>query len=615
MLLLAALTLSGCAGAGKNVAAGEETIAASEGLGEGLEPVYASRLQDGSYEIRVDSSSSMFPIAACRLTVRDGAMSARMTMGGTGYSRLYMGTAAQAAAASQEGWISPEEDGDGAVIFEVPVEALDQEVACSAFSRRKEKWYDRTLVFRSDSLPAEAFQEGELVTAESLGLKDGAYLAEVALSGGSGRASVESPASLRVEGGKVWARIVWSSSNYDYMKVEGERYDREEGEETSTFEIPVTVFDRGMAVIADTVAMSEPHEIEYTLTFDSDSIRPAGSLSLRHATQFSAEYGEDGCVLITIGGRDRYLAVPPGAEPSEELAEGAVQIPVPVTSLYLTATSAMDLIRALDCVDRVTLSGTQASGWYIEEAREAMEAGRMLYAGKYSAPDYERILETGCSLAVESTMIYHTPEVKEQLERLGIPVLVERSSYESDPLGRMEWLKLYGILLGKEELAEQLFEEEEARLAPVLEQEKTGKTAAFFYITSNGAVNVRKSGDYVARMIEMAGGVYVPGNLGNDNALSTMNMQLEAFYATAKDADYLIYNSTIDGELSTREQLLDKSSLLADFKAVREGNVWCTGRNMFQETMGLGEMVLDLHRMLTQKDPDPEEMTYLHRLR
>ena len=151
-------------------------------------------------------------------------------------------------------------------------------------------------------------------------------------------------------------------------------------------------------------------------------------------------------------------------------------------------------------------------------------------------------------------------------------------------------------------------------MEPVLGQETTGKTVAFFYITTVGTVNVRKSGDYVAEMIRMAGGQYVPQNLENNgNALSTMNMDMESFYAAAKDADILVYNSTIDGELELMEQLLQKSSLLADFKAVQTGDVWCTGQNMFQESMGLGEMILELHTLLT--DPNPQNLTYLHRLR
>ena len=253
--------------------------------------------------------------------------------------------------------------------------------------------------------------------------------------------------------------------------------------------------------------------------------------------------------------------------------------------------------------------------YLILRARAAMEAGEILYAGKYSAPDYERIYAEGCDLAVESTMIYHTPEVKEQLEELGVPVLVERSSYESHPLGRMEWLKLYGVLLGREDQAQERFRQTLDRLAPVLDQEGTGKTVAFFYITSNGGINVRKPGDYISKLIGMAGGEYVFQDLGGEeNALSTMNLQMEAFYAGAKDADLLIYNSAVDGGLSTLDELLEKNEVLAEFKAVQEGNVWCTGQDLFQSSMGLGDLLLDIHTVLTQEDPEPGSLTYLYRL-
>ena len=240
----------------------------------------------------------------------------------------------------------------------------------------------------------------------------------------------------------------------------------------------------------------------------------------------------------------------------------------------------------------------------------------MLYAGKYSAPDYEEILSEQCDLAIESTMIYHNPEVKEKLEQLGIPVLVERSSYESHPLGRTEWMKLYAVLLGKEEAAETAFEEQAEKLEALSSEENTGKTVAFFYINSTGAVNIRKSNDYVSKMIELAGGVYVPEDTGaDDNALSTMNMQMEEFYAKAKNADYLIYNSAIEGELESIDQLLQKSELLGDFKAVKEGNVWCTGKNLFQETTGLGTMIEEIHQILTSEDDSLDTLTYMHRLK
>lgn len=259
------------------VASADEMAGVKDVVEEGMTPIDGSQVKDGVYDITVDSSSSMFQIVSCELTVENGSMTAQMTMGGTGYLYVYMGTGEQAANADESEYIPFDEDAAGAHTYTVPVEALDAGVPCAAFSKNKEKWYDRTLVFRADSLPTDAFAEGVVTTAEDLSLADGAYQVDVTLEGGSGRASVESPAQMTVENGKVTATIVWSSSNYDYMKVDGVRYDAVIENDRSVFTIPVTCFDWKMAVVADTIAMSQPHEIDYALRFDSASISPVAS--------------------------------------------------------------------------------------------------------------------------------------------------------------------------------------------------------------------------------------------------------------------------------------------------------------------------------------------------
>ena len=337
------------------------------------------------------------------------------------------------------------------------------------------------------------------------------------------------------------------------------------------------------------------------------------ALELSYADQFSVNYYEGGYKLFTIEGDGKFLLVPDGEEAPEDLPDDITVLSHTPKSIYLVATSAMDFFCGLDALDHISLSGTNADGWYIDKAKTALEDGSIAFAGKYSAPDYEQILAAGCDLAIESTMIYHKPEVKEKLEELGIPVLVEHSSYESHPLGRTEWVKLYGALLGKEDEAEALFEEQASQLKSLENTENTGKTVAFFYINSMGAANVRKAGDYVSKMIDIAGGQYIFKDLGADEeGQSTMNMGMEDFYAGAKDADYIIYNSTIDGELKSLDELLKKSALLKDFKAVKEGNVWCLTKSMFQETTCLGDVIMDMHQMLTEEDP--QGLTYLYRL-
>lgn len=325
---------------------------------------------------------------------------------------------------------------------------------------------------------------------------------------------------------------------------------------------------------------------------------------LEYAKEFTVDECTGGTKLITIQNA-RYLIVPENSTVPNGLSEDITVLQKPLENVYLVSTSAMDPILKLGALSAVTLSGTSAENWYLPEAKEAMEDGEISYAGKYSAPDYEFIVSANCGLAIENTMIYHTPEVKEQLEKFGIPVLVERSSYESDPLARMEWVKLYGILFDKEAEAETFFNEQVQRIQPLLEQDATGKTAAFFSVTSNNLVTVRKSNDYVAKMMGMAGGEYIFSDLSdNGNNLATINLSLEEFYAGAKDADVLIYNSTIEGKIETTEQLLSKCPMLADFKAVQNGNVWCTTQSLFQESMELPDLILDMNRVFTAESPN-----------
>ena len=309
------------------------------------------------------------------------------------------------------------------------------------------------------------------------------------------------------------------------------------------------------------------------------------TMPLDYAAQFSVSYAGDEYKRITIGQDQEFLLVTEGAAVPSGVPEGVTVLQQPLDEIYLVASAAMDSFAQLGAVDSIRFSGRKESDWYIEQAKEAMSAGDMLYAGKYSEPDYELILSQGCDLVLENTMIYHSPEVIEQFETLGIPVLVEMSSYESEPFGRMEWVKLYGALIGKENEAAALFEEKMDSVSGILGAAPTGKTVTFFYVTSNGAVNVRKSTDYVAKSIAMAGGEYVSfDNTEEENAQSTVTIQMEAFYSGAHDADVLIYNSIIDGGLT---------------------------KDFYQESLELSDLVVDLHTVLSGADTPLRFLTKL----
>ena len=509
-------------------------------------------------------------------------------------------------------------------------------------------------------------QTETVLTKEETGweFQDGTYQMEVELLGGSGRASVASPAKVEIKDGKAVATLEWSSPNYDYMVVDGEKYLPVNTEGNSVFQIPVEAFDQDIVVIADTVAMSTPHEIEYTLNFhagengqnaakagtaeqeDADGAEkgqqtaavgenPAKtaaapltydhSMELSYAENFAVDYYEGGYKLLTtrLNG-DRILIVPKHQQAPEDAealvspsAEGEpgklIVLQEPVKNLYLVASSVMDMFAQLDSMDAISMCGLKEEDWYIPAAKQAMKDGTLLYAGKYSQPDYELLLSQNCSMAIENSMIYHTPEVMEKLGEFGIPTLVEYSSYEEHPLGRVEWVRFFGALLDQEEKADQLFEKQKEALKRVETEESTGKTVAFFYITSNGLVQVRQSTDYIPKMIELAGGKYVFENLGDpDSRRSTVNLQLEDFYDGAQDADFLVYNTTIDRQVQTLEDLLKKCSLLKDFKAVKNHQVWCTTEDMYQQSMSAGNLIEDFHRMLTGDD---KETRYLYRLK
>lgn len=326
-------------------------------------------------------------------------------------------------------------------------------------------------------------------------------------------------------------------------------------------------------------------------------------MPLSYATGFSVSYSEEGYKLLTIGEDQTYLVVGEDMPVPEEVPDTVTVLQQPLDQIYLVSTGAMDHFIELNALDSIILSSQKADAWYLPEAKQAMEEGKIAYAGKYSAPDYETVLGSGCNLVIENAMIYHAPEVLEKLRSLGLPVLVELSSYESHPLGRMEWIKLFSALVNKEEEAAAYYDSMLAALEPVMNQEPTGKTVSFFYITTSGGINVRRPSDYVSCAIGLAGCENI--SFSEDQAdvgTSTMTIQMEAFYQGVQDADILIYNSIVDGELDSLSALLEKMPTLADTKAVKEGNVWCLSKNFYQETMSLGDFILDVNAVATGSD-------------
>lgn len=473
-------------------------------------------------------------------------------------------------------------------------------------------------------------------------LPDGEYAPDgFSFSGGSGRVEITCP-RVMVSGGAAVADLAFSSPNYTRLVLDGTEYAAEHDGDTTRFRVPAPL-NADFTVVATTTAMSALHDVEYALHIHLDAAgtdagwapeveieAPAPvvcaalaareipglewqrTMPLKYAREFSVDYYAGGWKLLTVSGSERYLLAPEGEDPPEGLDPEIRVIRRPVKNIYLAATAAMSLFDALGALDAVTLSSLREADWTVAAAAEAMARGDMRYAGKYSAPDYELLVDSGCGLAVESTMILHTPKVREMIERLGIPVFVEHSAYESHPLGRAEWIRLYGALLDREEQAAAFFDRQAAAVEALSGFPNTEKKVAFFYLSTDGRAVVRAPGDYIPRMIELAGGRYAfrEGDLPGGRA--SVSVTMEAFFAAAADADALIYNGSIDDPLDSVGALIQKNPLFADFRAVREGNVWTTDRSLYQAAADTGEFILDLHRVL---NGETGELRFIKRVR
>lgn len=588
-------------------------------------------------------------------------------------------------------------------------------------------------------------------------IPDGSYWIRVSMTGGSGRASISSPTGFYVKDGQATADIHWSSASYDYMKLDGVRYDAfTDAAGHSAMTIPVSALNTAIPVLADTTAMSKPYEIEYQLSFDGSALLPMADASMVEAhalpsdevnramqsatTQVAdvetsdsaegsrnrttagehrvavegdgqAENGQSGAVgessvqwsaapeidglrfvssekndvaeyfrlsvyedasgakyqlLETAGGLHRYLIVPADAQVSNRKSDhftaraseansankekkgDALELTVlqqPLTTTYVAASAVMASLCDLGAVSQIRFSGLREEGWYVDEARTAMKKGSMLFAGKYSEPDYETLLREGCDLALESTMIYRSPEVIEKLNALGIPVYIDYSSYEPHVLGRLEWIRVYGALFGHEEEAQQWYQTERDRIRAIQKDAETssgeasqsGKsteksetktsrnskneassigtssgsagtdttadlrpTVVYFYVNSSGQIQVRQPHDYIPELLELAGARYLAPDMKglSGSRKSNVTVSLEDFYSSCRDADYLIYSATLDRPLSSIQELLGKNALFADFKAVKEGHVYTTDKDFYQLSDRMADFAEDVHRML-----------------
>lgn len=470
----------------------------------------------------------------------------------------------------------------------------------------------------------------------------GEYAASVMLSGGSGKADIESPCTVTIKDNVAEALIKWSSPHYDYMIVNGEKYLPVNTEGNSEFRIPVEL-DRDMSVQADTVAMSEPHLIDYTLHFsllkegeagsegssaekenvpadswdreppDIQGTEYLGTDQNRYAECFLIHRYSDGYAVISVNDGRNYLIVPEGKEVPAYQVDKFIVIKKPVDHIYLAASGVMCQFDALGSVGNIVLSGIEKDKWYIESAKEAMEKGEMEYGGKYSAPDYEKILMKNVDLVIENTMILHTPKVLDKLSELKLPVFIDRCNYESDPLGRCEWIRIYGLMTDREEEAEEALKIQTDLSEKVKDIPSYGKTVVVFSMNSDHMISTKKKNDYFPKMIETAGGTYLcPDVDPGDSASSQVTVSTESFYDYASDADIIIYNAAIEDAPESLEALKESDAIFGDFKAIKEGNVYCTDRSLYQFAQKNGTIIDNLNKIISGEAEDTE---FFHKLR
>lgn len=318
-------------------------------------------------------------------------------------------------------------------------------------------------------------------------------------------------------------------------------------------------------------------------------------VALSHATQFSLDAYESGYRLATLASGERLLIVPEGATVPERLPEDIAVIRRPLENVYLASTGMICLVDAIGALDAIGVSSVRAEDSPVPAFAERLESGEISYGGLYREPDYELITATGCPLAIENTNIDHVPEVRAKLEELGVTVLMEQSSREDEMLGRLEWIRLMGAVFGREDEAAAVFDDVAAGVEAASQGGPTGKTVAFFYINEDGAAVTRRAGDYFCQMIEAAGGEYVSfaEEGATDSSPTTVTVEMERFYEGARDADVIIYNGTIDDGVTSLEALSEKNRLIADFKAVRESNVWTCDANLYQQMTSMADIIED----------------------
>ena len=337
-------------------------------------------------------------------------------------------------------------------------------------------------------------------------------------------------------------------------------------------------------------------------------------VELAYAQQFTLDTYEGRYQLACLASGERYLIVPAGATAPDGLATDVVALQQPLDNVYLVSTGMICLLDELDALGAVTLVSVTPETSPNERLTQLIEAGAVAYGGRYRDPDFELVTATGCTLAIENTQIHRYPDIKRKLEELGVAVLTEQSSTEDTVLGRLEWIRLIGALFDRADKAAAFFDDAVRRVQEAESHEPSDASVVFFYLDDDGAAVVRRAGDYFQQMIELAGGTCITFDRDPEaDASSTtyITVEMESFYAAAKDADVVIYNATVDESVASIADLVARNDLLADFKAVQSGAVYTCDSNLYQQMTATPAIIEELEAVLAG---DGADGTFIWRL-
>lgn len=361
---------------------------------------------------------------------------------------------------------------------------------------------------------------------------------------------------------------------------------------------------------ADITTAAAPTETESALADTKESPKAAeedvdGELVLDHeeelqyATEFKLTNYKGGYKKFTVAYHDdkEFLIVPEGKKVPENLEGNVVVLQQPIDKITMNSTGMVSLIDAIGGLDHIATVGTEAKGWYLENVVNKLESGDIKYSGNYKEPDFEMLTAEGIQLEVDTTMAAGNPDILAKYDELGIPYFIESSSKEGSPLGRVEWVKLFGALMGLEDEAKTYFDEQVKKVEAVTSADKTDKTVAMFYISSGSdKVYARNGGDYMAAMIGMAGGNYIMADVEPDKTGNSATT-FEDVYSRCVDADYVFYvNFALKYE--SLDDMVEYNPLFGDFKAVKEGNVYVTSPDFTQSTAAIAGIIEDMHAVL-----------------